>query len=176
MHFNGGAIAGYVSSVTLLDLIAQCETPFSPGNAMALSNPSIYIMILDFSSLIFNWLFQFPNECRAFTKLTSEFQKEEKDIFAIFRWSMTTKTEEIGEQMVMSQNPNIRYDSMRLGNLYMPYDSNQTMTFQTPDSDYCNIRIPGDYSISSTPKLDLNNMNLYDPRRPGLCMVPYSPL
>ena len=56
----------------------------------------------------------------------------------------------------------------------MPYDSNQTVTFQTPDSDYCNIRISGDYSISSTPKLDLNNMNIYDPRRPGSCVVPYS--
>ena len=58
----------------------------------------------------------------------------------------------------------------------MPYDPNQTVTLQTPDLERNNIvsLTPGYYPVSSTPLLDLNIMNLYDPRRPGSCMVPYS--
>ena len=59
----------------------------------------------------------------------------------------------------------------------MPYDPNQTVTLQTPDSERKNIISlkPGYYPVSSTPLLDSNFMNFYDPRRPGSCMVPYSP-
>ena len=48
------------------------------------------------------------------------------------------------------------------------------VTLQTPDSERNNIisLTPGYYPISSTPLLD---SNFYDPRRPGSCMVPYSP-
>ena len=69
------------------------------------------------------------------------------------------------------------YDSGSMGNLYMPYDLNQTVTLQTPDSERNNIisLTPGYCQVSSTPLLDSNFMNFYDPTRPGSCMVPYSP-
>ena len=59
----------------------------------------------------------------------------------------------------------------------MPYDPNQTVTLQTPDWERNNIisLTPGYYPVSSTPLLDSNFMNFYDPRRPGSYMVPYSP-
>ena len=71
----------------------------------------------------------------------------------------------------------LHYDSGPLGNLCMPYESNQTVTLQTPDLERNNIvsLIPGYYPVSSTPLLDSNFMNFYDPRRPGSCMIPYSP-
>ena len=70
----------------------------------------------------------------------------------------------------------LHYDSWPLGNLYMPYDPNQTVTLQTPDLERNNIisLTPGYYPVSFTPLLDSNFMNFYDPRRPGSCMVPYS--
>ena len=69
------------------------------------------------------------------------------------------------------------YDSGWMGNLYMPYNPNQTVTLQTPDSERNNIvsLTPGYYPVSSTPLLDSNFMKFYDPRRPGSCMAPYSP-
>ena len=68
----------------------------------------------------------------------------------------------------------LHYDSRPMGNLCMPYDPNQTVTLQTPDLERNNIisLTPGYYPVSSTPLLD---SNFYDPRRPGSCMVPYSP-
>ena len=59
----------------------------------------------------------------------------------------------------------------------MPYDPSQTMTLQTPDAERNNIvsLTPGYYPVSSTPLLGSNFMNFYDPRRPGSCMIPYSP-
>ena len=71
----------------------------------------------------------------------------------------------------------LHYDSGPMGNLYMPYDPNQTVTLQTPDSERNNIvsLTPGYYPVSSIPLLDSNFMNFYDPRRPGSCMVPHSP-
>ena len=61
------------------------------------------------------------------------------------------------------------YDSGLMGNLYMPYDPNQTVTLQTPDLERNNIvsLTPGYYPVLSTPLLDSNFMNFYDPRRPG---------
>ena len=58
----------------------------------------------------------------------------------------------------------------------MPYDPNQTVTLQTPDLERNNIisLTPGYYPVSSTPPLDSNFMNFYDPRSPGPCTVPYS--
>ena len=69
------------------------------------------------------------------------------------------------------------YDSGLLGNVYMPYDPNQTVTLQTRDLERNNIisLTPGYYPVSSTPLLNSNFMSFYDPRRPGSCMVPYSP-
>ena len=81
---------------------------------------------------------------------------------------------------ILSQ-PNYRYDDLHydsgsLGNLCMPYDPNQTVTLQTPDLERNNIisLTPGYYPVSSTPLLDSNFMNFYDPRRLGSCIVPYS--
>ena len=69
------------------------------------------------------------------------------------------------------------YDSGPLGNLCMPCDPNQTVTLQTPDLERNNIvsLTQGYYPVSSTPLLDSNFMNFFDPRRPGSCMAPYSP-
>ena len=71
----------------------------------------------------------------------------------------------------------LHYDSGPMGNLCMPYDPNQTMTLQTLDSERNNIisLTPGYYPVSSTSLLDSNFVNLYDSRRPGSCLVPYSP-
>ena len=64
-----------------------------------------------------------------------------------------------------------------MGNLYMPNDPNQTVTLQTPDLERNNIisLTPRYYPVSSTSLLDSNFMTFYDPRRPGSCVVPYSP-
>ena len=71
---------------------------------------------------------------------------------------------------------NLNYDSGPLGNLCMPYDPSQTLTLQTPDLKWNNTSLtPGYYPVSATPPLDSNFMNFYEPRRPGSCMVPYSP-
>ena len=54
---------------------------------ISFKNVSQKFKIRIFNKLIFNWLFQIHNECREcdITKFPSQFQKEETDIFALFR-------------------------------------------------------------------------------------------
>ena len=86
--------------------------------------------------------------------------------------------------VILSRVPNNRYDDLhydrrQVGNLCIPYDPNQTVTLQTPVVTYSErsgiVSLTLEYHpISSTPLLELTT-SIYDSRRPGSCMMPYSP-
>ena len=86
--------------------------------------------------------------------------------------------------VILSSVPNnsyddLHYDSRQVGNLCIPYDPSQTVTLQTPVVTYSErssiVSLTCEYHpISPTPLLELTT-NIYDPRRQGSCMTPYSP-